>query len=287
MKDYSPETALKAALEAAHAAGNVILEVYHKPDFKTELKDDASPVTEADHAAHAIISDLLRKTGIPVLSEEGKEIQFDERKSWSLFWLVDPLDGTKEFIRRNGEFTVNIALIHKHSAILGVLYAPFLDVMYYSETSRGAFRIEQFSKIWEDLVSSGKLNEPSKALYNISKALYDISESLPLEPADDTYRVVASRSHINKPTKHYIKSLKNKHPDLELVSRGSALKFCLIAEGSANIYPRFGPTWEWDTGAGQAIAEAAGCKVTLLDEKNPLTYNKENLLNPGFIVKRD
>ncbi len=261
------------ALEAAQYAGKAILEVYRKPDFKTELKEDASPVTEADHAAHRVISDHLVPTGFPVLSEEGKESGYEERKTWKVFWLVDPLDGTKEFIRRNGEFTVNIALIREQKAVLGILYAPFLDIMYYSEEGRGAFRIEEFSQKWVDIVSEQQLQT--------------LSESLPLASRDKSFRVVASRSHINRLTRKYIDSLKKKHPDLELVSRGSALKFCLVAEGTASIYPRFAPTWEWDTGAGQAIAEASGCKVTLLDEKTPLSYNKENLLNPGFIVRRD
>ena len=264
---------LMIALEAALDAGKAILEVYRKPDFKMELKDDASPVTEADHAAHRVISDHLILTGFPVLSEEGKESGYEERKKWKVFWLVDPLDGTKEFIRRNGEFTVNIALIQEQQAVLGILFAPLLDIMYFSAAGKGAFRIEDFSQKW---VNNGSAEQ-----------MYSLSESLPLESSESGYKVVASRSHINRQTRKFIDSLKKNHPDLELVSRGSALKFCLVAEGTANIYPRFGPTWEWDTGAGQAIAEAAACKVTLLDEKSPLKYNKENLLNPGFIVRRD
>jgi len=259
-------------MEAALDAGKAILEVYRKSDFKTELKEDASPVTEADHAAHDVISKHLLGTGIPVLSEEGREIPYEERKTWKKFWLVDPLDGTKEFIRRNGEFTVNIALIQEQKAIIGILYAPLLDIMYYSNSRTTAFRMQDFSQKWSGRESADEL--------------YSQSESLPLESKDQEFRVVASRSHINRETRKYIESLKKNHPDLELVSRGSALKFCLVAEGTANIYPRFGPTWEWDTGAGHAIAEAAGCKVTLLDERNPLNYNKEELLNPGFIVRR-
>jgi len=264
---------LITGLEAALAAGEAILEVYRKPEYKTELKEDATPLTEADQAAHEIILKHLLPTGFPVLSEEGREIEYAERKGWRLFWLVDPLDGTKEFISKNGEFTVNIALIHGKKAILGILYAPLLDIVYYSDCGMGAYRLTDFSS-------------RSKGIKAIDK-LIEISEPMPLEKPDKVFRVVASRSHINHETMGYIKSLRTRHPELEMVSKGSALKFCLVAEGSADIYPRFGPTWEWDTGAGQAIAEASGCKVTLLDEKTSLSYNKENLLNPGFIVRRD
>ncbi|MFC2098213.1 3'(2'),5'-bisphosphate nucleotidase CysQ [Bacteroidota bacterium] len=261
------------ALKAALSAGEVILEVYRKPSYAKELKSDFTPVTEADRAAHSAIMEILRSSGFPVLSEEGNKIPYEERKDWETFWLVDPLDGTKEFIRKNGEFTVNIALIHKQKAVLGILYAPLPDLMYYSETGSGAYRMEEFSKKWPDIHS---INECS-----------NLSQSLPLEVENKGYRVVASRSHINLLTKRYIKKLRKSHGGLELVSRGSALKFCLVAEGSADIYPRFGPTWEWDTGAGQAIAEAAGCSVSLHDRDEALSYNKENLLNPFFIVARD
>lgn len=261
-----------AAIRAALAAGEAILEVYRKPDFRKELKADHSPVTEADYAAHDIISDHLLPTGIPVLSEEGKEIAFEERKEWKTFWLVDPLDGTKEFIRRNGEFTVNIALIENTKAVLGILYAPLPDLMYFSDVAAGAFRMETCAKKWLGIGSA--------------QDLFEASQSLPLEDGDRSYRVVASRSHRNRKTNRYVRNLRKKYSDLELVSRGSALKFCLVAEGSADIYPRFTPTWEWDTGAGQAIAEASGCRVTLHDQDSPLIYNKEILLNPWFIVKR-
>ena len=261
------------AIRAALAAGEAILEVYDKPDFKMELKADSSPVTEADLAANALITDHLFSSGFPVLSEEGKQINYEDRKEWQTFWLVDPLDGTKEFIRRNGEFTVNIALIHGNKAVLGILYAPLQDLMYFSDTIEGAFRMESCSKKWPGI---GSLRE-----------LIDASQPLPLEKTDRSYRVVASRSHINQETGDYIKDLMKVHPGLEMVSRGSALKLCLVAEGSADIYPRFAPTWEWDTGAGQAIAEAAGCSVTMHDKDSPLIYNKKILLNPWFIVKRD
>ena len=269
----SSEMYLMTALKAALAAGKLILEVYEKPVIERELKDDATPVTEADRAAHSVITEHLEATGIPVLSEEGKEIGYGDRKAWKAFWLVDPLDGTKEFIRKNGEFTVNIALIEGSKPVLGVLYAPLLDIMYFSGREAGAFRMKDFSKKWTDA--------------DRAQNLFSMASSLPLKDENRPYCVVASRSHRNRHTRRFIKGLEKIHPDLEIVSRGSALKFCLVAEGSADVYPRYGPTWEWDSGAGHAIAEAAGCRVSLHDRDEPLVYNKENLLNPWFIVIRD
>ncbi len=253
-------------------AGQAVLEVYGKPVYKKELKADHTPVTEADRAAHSLIVRQLGQTGLPVLSEEGRQIAFQERSRWSFFWLVDPLDGTREFIKRNGEFTVNIALIKGECPVLGVLYAPLPDLMYFSDPQKGAFRLDEFSKHWKEGYTVGDVIPASR--------------SLPLEPGEGPVRVVASRSHRNRRTNRFIRELKKRHPELEIVSRGSALKFCLVAEGSADVYPRFGPTWEWDTGAGHAIAEAAGCRVRLHDSGSPLTYNKKDLLNPWFIVER-
>lgn len=264
---------LMAAMEAALTAGEAIMEIYRKPVIKKEIKSDLTPVTEADHAAHRLISDGLQSLGHPILSEEGIRIKYEERKTWKTFWLVDPLDGTKEFIRKNGDFTVNIALIHEKKAIIGVMYVPVLDLMYFADNENGAFRMERFSEEWGNTSSM--------------EDLLGAAQSLPLEPESRPYRVVSSRSHINWPTRRYIKKLRKMHAELELVSRGSALKFCLVAEGMADIYPRFGPTWEWDTGAGQAIAEAAGCRVILHDREVALDYNKKRLLNPWFIVRRD
>lgn len=263
---------LNAALVSALGAGERILEVYEKPHIEKELKEDSTPVTEADRSAHATIMKHLQSTGIPVLSEEGRNISYEERRTWKVFWLVDPLDGTKEFLRKNGEFTINIALIEGQKPYLGVLYAPLLDLLYFSSPGEGAFRLEGFAKNWKDRVSC--------------RDLRDSSQALPLVPTERKYRVVASRSHGNRHTSRYIRTLNKLHPGLETVSRGSALKFCLVAEGSADIYPRFGPTWEWDSGAGHAIAEAAGCRVRLHNREESLLYNKENLLNPWFIVER-
>jgi 3'(2'), 5'-bisphosphate nucleotidase len=288
---------LMNALGAALAAGEAILEVYAKPHVRRELKDDATPVTEADRAAHSRISEILLPLGMPVLSEEGRKIGYSERRDWETFWLVDPLDGTKEFLRRNGEFTVNIAMIRQNKAVAGVLYAPLHDLMYFAAPGSGAFRVEEFKRKWPgirefsgllDMAQSLPLEGvPSKLPEGYTTPVPEAEASQSPGNAARPYRVVASRSHRNRPTRRYIRILKKMHPGLEMVSRGSALKFCLVAEGFADIYPRFGPTWEWDTAAGQAIAEAAGCTVTLHDLQSPLSYNKEVLLNPWFIVKRD
>ena len=246
------------------------MKVYSSDYFNSRLKPDNSPVTEADHKAHHVIVKVLEKSGLPVLSEEGREIPWNERKKWESFWLVDPLDGTKEFIKRNGEFTVNIALVSGNRPMLGIIYAPNLDVMYAGATSTGAWRLRDYSS------------------RNISDfdTFIKVAEPLPVGTGRKVYSVVASRSHTNEETEFFINELKKDQADLSIVSKGSALKFCLVAEGSADIYPRFGPTWEWDTGAGHAIAESAGCSVKVYDGKD-LRYNRKDLLNPWFIVRRN
>jgi 3'(2'), 5'-bisphosphate nucleotidase len=284
--DDSVQKRMMIALQAALEAGNAILEVYGRPEIARELKEDATPVTEADLAAHARISSILLPAGLPVLSEEGGKVDYQERREWERFWLVDPLDGTREFLRRNGEFTVNIALIVNEQAHAGILYAPLNDLMYFAAEGTGAFRMDEFSKKWPGIEGFEGLAAQSRPLplETVPERTGEGSRK-PGEGAGP-YRVVASRSHRNRQTRKYIRKLKKGHGGLEIVSRGSALKFCLVAEGSAEIYPRFGPTWEWDTAAGHAIAEAAGCSVTLADGNSPLRYNKEVLLNPWFIVRR-
>lgn len=259
------DTAVKAAVEG----GKAILRIYNDPDadFNVERKADNSPLTIADKASHQIIKDLLEPTGIPILSEEGKDIPFETRKHWKTFWLVDPLDGTKEFIKRNDEFTVNIALVTDGVPELGVIYVPVTGTLYFGETYIGAWRIPN-------------LNNAKK--FRVEEAG---GERLPVEPTNRTYRVVGSRSHLNDETKAYIEKLKKKHPAIEIVSKGSSLKICMVAEGAADEYPRFGPTMEWDTAAGHAIVNAADKKLWHTDLSEELTYNKENLLNPFFIVK--
>jgi 3'(2'), 5'-bisphosphate nucleotidase len=250
---------MQLAKEAAFEAGKEILKVY-ETDFLVETKSDDSPLTLADQAAHHKIVSFLNKTNIPVLSEEGKHLLFSERKNWDMFWLVDPLDGTKEFVKRNGEFTVNIALIKNKIPVMGVIYVPVQDVMYYGFDNK-AFKVESYS----------------------SKA---ILQSLPIENKREVFTIVGSRSHMSPETELFFEQMKQIHGQLDLVVVGSSLKLCMVAEGKADVYPRYAPTMEWDTGAGHAIAKAAGFQVLQYQSNKELVYNKENLLNPWFLVKK-
>jgi len=258
---------LNPAIEAALAAGKAINEVYAGSDFQVEHKIDHSPLTLADRRAHGIIADRLTPLGLPLLSEEGREIPFSERHHWEVFWLVDPLDGTKEFIKRNGEFTVNIALIVKGEPRLGVIYAPVAQQLYYGIADVGAF-----------------LCDPCPAELSLDQ-IFRLVRKLPAHHPNRPYRVVASRNHLNAETETFIAAHLSDKPAHELVSRGSSLKLCMIAEGSADIYPRFAPTMEWDTAAGHALVVAAGGSVMKTDQSTPLAYNKENLLNPWFVAQ--
>ncbi|MBN2520880.1 MAG: 3'(2'),5'-bisphosphate nucleotidase CysQ [Bacteroidales bacterium] len=262
---------LSLAIKSTIIAGKKILKIYNSNNFKIELKNNLSPITIADKESNKIIYDFLRKTDIPILSEEGKDIPYKERKNWDSFWLVDPLDGTKEFINRNGEFTVNIALINNNSPLLGVIYAPVLDLLYYGAPSINSNKIANASKL---------INDKAK-VKNILSFSTKISNESTIK---NTIRVIASRSHFSKETENYINTIKHKFEKINYKTIGSSLKFCLIAEGECDIYPRFGPTMEWDTGAGHAIAQYANCIITLTDQKSPMIYNKKNLLNPYFIV---
>jgi len=257
---------LSIIITAALEAGKEILKIY-QTDFHVEYKDDKSPLTQADKNANSVIMSYLQGTGIPVLSEEGRSIPYTERKNWKKLWIVDPLDGTKEFIKKNGEFTVNIALIENQSPVVGVVYAPVLDVLYIGDETKGAFKITDASKknnLLEELTEKNKIRSA------ISK---------------DYFGIVASRSHLTKETEDYIEMLKEKHSNIKVVSKGSSLKLCLVAEGTADIYPRFAPTSEWDTAAGDAVVRAAGGKVLIANSNDSIVYNKENILNPWFIVK--
>lgn len=257
------------AIRAAIKAGHSILEIYSDPnsDFSVEKKADNSPLTIADKASHNVIVSYLDGTDIPVLSEEGTSISYNERKHWSTFWLIDPLDGTKEFIKKNGEFTVNIALIKEGNPVMGVIYVPVSRMLYVGIDKKGAWKIEvqNADVTFEEIQQQGlRLPQPS---------------------TNQHFTIVGSRSHMSAETEAYIEELKNEHAEIDIVSKGSSLKICMVAEGIANEYPRFGPTMEWDTAAGHAIANAAGKKLWLTDLSNELCYNKENLLNPFFIVK--
>ena len=267
---------LKLAMDAALRAGDAILQIYAR-DFEVEFKTDKSPLTEADKAAHHIICDALEDTGLPILSEESNAVAYEERKSWTTYWLVDPLDGTKEFIKKNGEFTVNIALIENGRPVLGVVFAPVLRTVYYGSqaegTEQGAWRATDCSSKSVDEVLSSSVSLP---ITNNQSPI--TREAVPL-------RVVASRSHCNDETKAFIAELE-KEGRVELVSSGSSLKLCLVAEGSADVYPRIAPTMEWDTAAAQAVVEASGAIVVQYGTDDALAYNKENLLNPHFVVSR-
>ena len=236
-----PDTELKYnVIKTAQKAGQAVLEVYSS-DFSVEYKDDRSPLTLADKKADSIITELLSGLypDIPILSEESKAIPYQERRQWDYFWMVDPLDGTKEFIKRNGEFTVNIALIEKNTPVLGVVYAPQRGLLYFGTKGEGAYKLDTVEKL--------------KDCRNFDEFV-NLSEKLPLVGKKDAFTVIASRSHMNKGTETYINELKKEYGEVSIISAGSSLKLCLVAEGSADIYPRFAPTMEWDTAAGHIVA---------------------------------
>ncbi len=258
------------AVKASVQAGKAIMEVYASDDFQVETKEDDSPLTKADKAAHDVICKLLEKSGLPVLSEEGKKIPYEERKNRNLFWLVDPLDGTKEFVKRNNDFTVNIALIEKKLPLAGVIYIPVEQNLYFAEHALGAYKID--------------LSDTQIELFDDLDTLIKKSKKLPFCKTKKM-TLVGSRSHLNAETEAFFKEFEKKYGDIEIISRGSSLKFCMIAEGKADYYPRFGPTMEWDIAAGHCIVCASGGSVYRADGAK-LLYNKENLLNPYFIAHR-
>jgi len=247
----------RAVIDLANTAGVKIMAIYAH-DFEVDYKDDSSPLTQADLASHHYIVDGLRELTpqIPVLSEESSEDEKRNRMSWQTYWLIDPLDGTKEFVKKNGEFTVNIALVNNHQPVFGVVYAPALDVTYWGDKSSGAFKVDG----------------------DIEKAI--TVRPRPVNTAD--WIVVGSRSHQSDEFKFFMKD----YEDAEIVSMGSSLKLCFVAEGKADLYPRLGLTSEWDTAASQAVVEAAGGQVLAFPEMIPLGYNQnaDSLLNPHFLV---
>jgi len=235
-------------------AGEAIMQIYKK-DFTVEYKDDKSPLTEADLKANEIICSSLEKLypNIPIMSEENKQTEYEIRKNWEYYWCIDPIDGTKEFIKKNDEFTVNIALVHNDTPVLGVVYAPAIDEMYSAKKGEGAYKNNQ---------------------------------KLPLQTNDnpkEKLSVVASKSHLSEETQEFIDNLDTK--EIEQVSKGSSLKLCMVAEGSADIYPRLAPTMEWDTAAADAIVREAGKNTYQFEKDEAVVYNKEDLLNPWFVVK--
>ncbi len=245
---------LETATQASYDACDVIMDVYQSKSFEEESKNDNSPLTKADKQAHQAIAAALASTGIPLLSEEGKEVPYEQRRHWEYFWLVDPLDGTKEFIRRNGEFTVNVALIHRQRPVIGVVAVPVTRQVYFAYQNGGAYLLNNGNKI--ALPRRSRIDLKMHGL-----------------------RVIASRSHLNEETQNFINQLASP----ELISKGSSLKFMLQAEGLADVYPRFAPTMEWDTAAADCIISESGLQIVQTNSGDVMLYNKESLLNPSFL----
>jgi 3'(2'), 5'-bisphosphate nucleotidase len=262
LPDYK-EIHVSSLVEIAADASAAIMEIFKNP-FAVEKKADNSFVTSADVASHQIIeSGLLKKfPDVPVLSEESNQVPYDIRKNWSRFWLVDPLDGTKEFVNRNSDFTVNIALIEKEHPVVGIIYHPLANICYVGVAGAGAFKIDK---------STGVITP-----------LQDIHQEFFTERS--LVRVIASRHHFSSEVMHFVNELKQIGKHVVVVTRGSSLKFCMVAEGEADVYPRFSPTMEWDTAAAQVIVEEVGKKVLNYETRHRLSYNKVSLQNPSFIV---
>jgi 3'(2'), 5'-bisphosphate nucleotidase len=265
---------LHASLATALEAGKTIRLCYDKA-IEIEYKADGSPLTEADESAHAIIAGHLAHTGLPIISEEGKMIAYNERQLWDWHWLVDPLDGTREFISRNGEFTVNIALIHKGSPVLGVIAAPVLRTAYLGLAGVNAWKI----------TDTTPLEKNTELL--LKQDIFSFARPMVMMPRQQAMSVAVSRSHYDEQTRALVRQLIARYDQVSLLSKGSSLKFCDLAENLANIYPRYSITNEWDTGAGHAILKAAGGEVYSLEDRKPLRYNKESLQNPPFIAIPD
>lgn len=268
-------TLLYKAILASVEAGKEILEIYDTA-FDVEYKSDDTPLTQADQNASDKIIECLKDTNIPVLSEEGEHFVYEKRKTLKRLWIVDPLDGTKEFVKRNGEFTVNIALVEEKKPVIGVIYSPVFKDLYFAAKDLGSFKIDRHSFI-------PVLNE----LENFSlDRLILLAKKLPLRSYPEVFTVVASRSHLSSEIYAHIEKQKLNHGEVNIVNTGSSIKMCWVAEGLANEYPRFGPTMEWDTAAGQAILENAGCELIDLNTHEPMQYNRPELRNNWFIARQ-
>lgn len=256
-------------IQAAIIAGKEILKVY-KSDYDISLKSDESPVTRADIIAHEKIYHYLQETGIPILSEEGKEVSYEDRKKWKQFWMVDPLDGTKEFIKGNGEFTVNIAFIEDNKPVFGVIYVPVLNELYLGGKIEGSYSLftNDMNIDWEQVIRNGNM---------LSRKRKNIASS-------KTIKILISRSHLNQKTLAYIEKYRKNEVLIETLGVGSSLKFCHLAIGKAQLYPRFSPCMEWDTAAGDAICQGVGLNIINIDTGSLLKYNKKSLVNPNFEV---
>lgn len=256
---------IELAIKASIAGGQEILNIYQEDDFGIEYKSDDSPLTKADLASNRAIMQILTKSGLPILSEEGRSIIFEERKDWDQLWIVDPLDGTKEFVKRNGEFTVNIALIRKGEIIGGVVFTPVSGELFFAAEGLGSFKINTNTFLPLEQLLSNAVKLPAART--------------------KVYTIVASRSHLSPETTDFINACKEKYGEIEILSRGSSLKLCMVAEGKANCYPRYAPTMEWDTAAGHAICKFAGKTVLDYKTQQEMRYNRPELLNNWFIVK--
>jgi 3'(2'), 5'-bisphosphate nucleotidase len=279
------EPLLFIALRATARAFPEILSVYGG-SFAVDTKADFSPITEADRRSNQVITEeLSQHSPYPILSEEGRSIPFSERRGWQRFWVVDPLDGTKEFVKRNGEFTINIAFVEGAIPVLGVVYAPLPDLLYFAweqsgqhlDPRSGSYRLEGFSKlagaIPEDLIERAT-RLPVQKPFNFDET-----------QKRESITVIGSRSHRGPHFMGYVRKLKRRYAErVEIRTRGSALKPCLVAEGTADIYPRFGPTMEWDTAAPHAVVRGVGKRMVAFESDRELVYNKEQLVNPSFIV---
>lgn len=258
------------AMNAAVKAGAEIMKVYkNSDDYDINIKSDKTPITVADRLAHNKIKEALGCTRIPILSEEGREMLFDERRNWDMFWLVDPLDGTVEFIKGNNEFTVNIALMHNNECIGSVVYVPYFKKMYIGEKGHGAYLVEGIA--------------PETDARHTYDELVARWVALPSDPHERKHpRIAVSRSHQTPETAEYVEAIRRRYPDAEVVEQGSSYKFCMLAEGTVDYYVRTSATYEWDTAAGELILAEAGGSTKALPDGTPLKYNKEDLHNPWF-----
>ena len=267
MKSLEYKNWMLTAMQAALDASVKILEVY-KSSFSVEKKEDKSPLTLADKQSHKIIYNALSSLGIPIISEEGYIPEYPERKQFEKFWLVDPLDGTKEFVNKNGQFAINIGLIEKDIPVLGLIYIPVENKMYFAAKNEGAFKINL------------------KPGLKVDENIFDLADVLPNQKTPEKLTIVASRSHKDTKLAQVLELYEAQFKEMEVLSVGSSIKWCMMAEGVAHKYLRYSPTMEWDTASGQIIAEEAGCQV-FYDGKLPFTYNKEILRNKGFEVIRN
>lgn len=258
---------LLLALESAVKAGEKILAIY-ETDFDSWEKSNRTLVTDADLQASEVIVSLLKQTGYPVISEEGEQIPFEERRSWGIYWLIDPLDGTREFVAKRDHFTVNISLMVHSEPIFGLIYSPVFNRVWFAAEKEGAFRLEDVSI---------QLNKPFGQVMGKADRIPDTQT--------DRFTVMVSQSHISQRVESYIKLLEEEHGEIALLRMGSAEKLCRVAEGSGQIYPRFGPTMEWDTAAGQIILTECGKNIYHHQSGEPLRYNKADLANPWFIAR--